>query len=772
VTDYNSAESVRFLKLLDGNAASFTFQTFAEKGDSISNVIPKVIHDDLALAKLRPEHVSGAGIYITANETDGCGRKTENIVRVRAVWQEDDDGYDGAFPLEPSIVVESSPGHFHRYWLVTDDWPTDDKGRADFAAVMERMVESFGSDKNAKDISRVLRLPGFYHRKGAPFMVRIIGGNGKRYTRAEIMAGFPPVAREGRAPGPAAEFVRGGGGDEIERIREALSFIDPDPRYLWRNVGMALKEHLGEAGRSLWDEWSRGCRSKFNERRQDSAWRSFRRHDIRIGTLFHHAKQGGWQTQRPHDGNQLRTEKPTSSTARKLPEIESPPVSPSPWRGDAFSARQLREMNFPPVAWLLPGIIPGEGLTLLCSKPKFGKSWLAYDLCIASTMDRFTLGTLKPAQGDALYLALEDSKRRLQSRMRKLLPGFSGAWSEHLTISTKWRRLHEGGLDDIRDWHAETKKKGNNPILVVIDVLAKVRQAVGGRQIYEADYQALGTLSELAHELGVAVIAIHHTRKMAADDLMETVSGSYGTSGAADTILVMANQAGASILFVVGRDVESAELAIQFAKESCKWTILGKAAEVCVSEQRSKVINALKEANAPMTVLELMLATAMKRNPLDVLLSKMVRDDLILRVKVGTYAHKDYVPPDGSTEASASVRSFRSVPRTTRRGQKKRRGQILKNKEENVIAFPSVRSFRESTSENTSASGNPPVQTQADRTDGQMAPQGPENTDESKTPHLSASETDGDRSIRSDRSEQTPDKGADGKNTPDWSSEI
>src|SRR5262249_39330770 len=148
--------------------------------------------------------------------------------------------------------------------------------------------------------------------------------------------------------------------------------------------------------------------------------------------------------------------------------------------------------------WVVPDIIPAEGVTLLSSKPKFGKSWFVYDLCIACTMDRFTLGTIKPAQGDVLYLALEDSKRRLQRRMTKLLPTFGATWPERLTLKTEWRRLHEGGLDDIRAWYTHTKSKDGKPTMVVIDVLAKVRKPVGNRHLYEADYAALADLNKLA----------------------------------------------------------------------------------------------------------------------------------------------------------------------------------------------------------------------------------------------------------------------------------
>src|SRR6516164_3466376 len=88
------------------------------------------------------------------------------------------------------------------------------------------------------------------------------------------------------------------------------------------------------------------------------------------------------------------------------------------WKIGSFSAKELQSMIFPPLSSIVPDIIPAAGVTLLCSKPKFGKSWLAYDLSIACTTERYTLGTIKPAQGNVLYLALEDSKRRLQWRRR------------------------------------------------------------------------------------------------------------------------------------------------------------------------------------------------------------------------------------------------------------------------------------------------------------------------------------------------------------------
>jgi hypothetical protein len=289
-TNLDHVQASKFLKLLNSKFADFTFQTFDDDRNRRNPTLTKIVQSQ-ERGKLFQLHAQGAGVFVTINETDGGGRKSENIIRVRAVFQEDDDGFDGAFPLDPSIVVETSPGHFHRYWLVDGDWPADEQGRIDFATVMERMVESYGSDKNAKDIARVLRLPSFLHRKGKPHLVRIVAANGKRYDRKEIIAAFPPVEHAKKTTTQRAWTPQH---SDEQRIRDALFCINADDRDLWLQCGMALKDHFGEPGRPLYDEWSRQS-AKYDERDQDRTWKSFRGNGITIGTLFHHAQQAGWR---------------------------------------------------------------------------------------------------------------------------------------------------------------------------------------------------------------------------------------------------------------------------------------------------------------------------------------------------------------------------------------------------------------------------------------------------------------------------------------------
>lgn len=129
----------------------------------------------------------GAGIYLTINETDGKGRKKENINRIRAIFGD----FDGV-PLpqtwenDPSLIVETSQGKYHVYWL-TDDTPMEG-----FTQLQKAIAFKFKSDPVVHDLPRIMRVPGFWHKKGEPFMTRIISHTGLKYSFSLLNEMFPP----------------------------------------------------------------------------------------------------------------------------------------------------------------------------------------------------------------------------------------------------------------------------------------------------------------------------------------------------------------------------------------------------------------------------------------------------------------------------------------------------------------------------------------------------------------------------------------------------
>ncbi len=165
----NLHEALRFLDALapDGHV---TFQTFDDSKDKDPS-LARILHGTLEqhAPELTRLNQKGAGVFVMVNRGDGRGRKAGNVCAVRALFAD----ADGA-PLEPLmnyapfLTVESSPGRYHAYFKVID-CPIDQ-----FTAMQTSIASKFGSDPNVKDLPRVMRLPGFLHRKCAPFMTRIL----------------------------------------------------------------------------------------------------------------------------------------------------------------------------------------------------------------------------------------------------------------------------------------------------------------------------------------------------------------------------------------------------------------------------------------------------------------------------------------------------------------------------------------------------------------------------------------------------------------------
>ena len=174
----NVAATKAFLKMLDPDGI-FTFQTFDDdkvrKNPSLARVFQGTLDqhiDDLINMQQR-----GAGAFVMVSKGDGVTppdhktcRTASNVVAVRSLFAD----LDGS-PLEPllaccqpDIIVESSPGKWHCYYL-TSDCPLDE-----FKLRQQQIAQKFNSDPKVCDLPRVMRLPGFWHQKDTPFMSRIV----------------------------------------------------------------------------------------------------------------------------------------------------------------------------------------------------------------------------------------------------------------------------------------------------------------------------------------------------------------------------------------------------------------------------------------------------------------------------------------------------------------------------------------------------------------------------------------------------------------------
>jgi AAA domain len=300
------------------------------------------------------------------------------------------------------------------------------------------------------------------------------------------------------------------------------------------------------------------------------------------------------------------------------------------------SAADLVAREFKEPKWAVPQII-AEGLTLLAGKPKTGKSWAALDFAVAVAGGYSALGNVECQQGDVLLLALEDNDRRLNQRLKAVLQGQPAPAA--LQIATQWRRADAGGLDDLQSWlNAHPRAR-----LVVIDTLQMIRgQRSKADGVYADDYQAVGRLKALADRSNVSFLVVHHLRKETAGDPLESVSGTAGITGSADTILVLKREPKDSLglLYVRGRDVPEAEIAVQFDEATGKWLRLVGADDFRRSKERNEIIRVLIDLREPMTPAEIADAIGKPRGAnasVRMLLRKMRQAGDVMRRADGRY---------------------------------------------------------------------------------------------------------------------------------------
>ena len=236
-------------------------------------------------------------------------------------------------------------------------------------------------------------------------------------------------------------------------------------------------------------------------------------------------------------------------------------------RLQTIDADTLQSTAYEPVSFVVDDLLP-QGLHLLAGAPKIGKSWLALWLCLCAAQGK-PLWTFATRPCEVLYLCLEDSFQRIQSRLFDLTE--DAPPTLHFAVMSQ--QLHNGLVEQIEQFlkeHPQTR-------LIVIDTLQRIRTAGNDANPYASDYRDIGVLKALADKHRIAILLVHHLRKMNDDDPMNMISGTTGLSGATDSNFVLRKskrRENTATLYCTGRDIPYRELALEFDGEDHVWKLL------------------------------------------------------------------------------------------------------------------------------------------------------------------------------------------------------
>lgn len=181
-----------------------------------------------------------------------------------------------------------------------------------------------------------------------------------------------------------------------------------------------------------------------------------------------------------------------------------------------LNPEEYRTLPRPQLKWVVDGLIPRPGYLLMMGPPKAGKSFLAWDIAARVAQGKTVLGhQCSSGPQKVLYLQLDTKEAAWMERLSSMSEA-----GENLSIPN----LRLPHPDDMPTPMLITTLLGQDavhialnatdPALVIVDVLREIHQED------ENDSTAMKKVFDAMDPIfkGRAVIFVHHTRKLSAED--------------------------------------------------------------------------------------------------------------------------------------------------------------------------------------------------------------------------------------------------------------
>ena len=320
-------------------------------------------------------------------------------------------------------------------------------------------------------------------------------------------------------------------------------------------------------------------------------------------------------------------------------------IKPKSITNSGISFKDLLEKEFPPENFYVDGLIT-SGLTVLTGGSKIGKSWTALQLVTALDQGGYFLGKLKAEKCDCLYLALEDTEKRIQKRLKKQgIVLFNGS-----RLETKRRTI-----TDLRLFLEDNPQYK----VIIIDTFQKM-MGLDDMNDYAVTVRGMSALKAIADDLNRAIIVIHHTRKGSDQDAdhMESALGSTGINATADCTLTLRRKRGEAqaTLSATGRDIEDTSFSLDWDKDCCSWTITESGPLVpSMPPAQKEVLDLLESENRAWTTAEIISVLGKSKQSVSNLLSEMRSKGFIESPEKGLWQAKNEYTSTSSLREGVQV---------------------------------------------------------------------------------------------------------------------
>ena len=218
-----------------------------------------------------------------------------------------------------------------------------------------------------------------------------------------------------------------------------------------------------------------------------------------------------------------------------------------------IDGKTLLSLEVDPQKFIINRFLP-VGVHILAGSPKIGKSWLALWLCqqVSKGEPVWEFDTL---QCGTLYISMEDTIDRLHFRLSRI----TDESSERSYFTTNADSLSGTLITQLEQFIRDYPDTG----LIVIDTFQRVRDNAD-KTGYATDYEEIKKIKAVADNSKIAVVLVHHLRKMPDSDPFNMVSGTTGIIGAVDGLYILDKDNrtdNKARLHITGRDYGTVERA-------------------------------------------------------------------------------------------------------------------------------------------------------------------------------------------------------------------
>ena len=469
---------------------------------------------DYALSK----QAEGCGVYFTPNSFTGGRRISENLTSINAVFIDLDVAKERhhltqedilakksnaeilleAFDLKPHFVIETKNG-LQVIWLV------EQFSVAQFDETVNFLIAKFNADKGRKGVTGVLRLPGFKHLKDPehPFSCELIKTHQEmpRYTPENFykIIDFQAYLQDLTLSNQqlnivAAEY------DPSPEIQKAINVpLEMVLKVIPPMVGITVElESNADGSLQIVENGERtsGFISIFGNFADSSSDKNRKGNPITISKYYLNEIGGNYYTAQDIAKLILTYCDTTTEAETKNEDAAS----------DYITAGELRMLDLERPKFLIEGLLPYQGLTMLSGLPGSYKTWL-YTHFIASIIKGLpALGEYTTTPVNILLINVDDSTWEIQERLN--LAQISDDQENILIIRTK----PTFKIDDSDDKESLIKAVEKwNIGLVIVDTL---RQSHDRDENDSRDMNTvMAAYKEVIRKADCAILLVHHDSK-------------------------------------------------------------------------------------------------------------------------------------------------------------------------------------------------------------------------------------------------------------------